>query len=82
MNVGAPCPIGAEITSESRCLEASKGAWKLGLNSRGHFYVGNWTHVPFQCSVNYVTEVLHWNKNLEKTQDSGRYDMICETGKK
>ena len=82
MKTAEPCPIGREITSESRCREVRKHAASLGLNPKKPLVVGSSKGVPYQCST--YDDALHWNTNSETNNarlTTGEFVMICETGK-
>ena len=83
MDVNEPCPIGLEITSETRCRKALEHASSLGLNpGRSNLVVGNWNGVPYQCSAQVGTDdALHWdtNSNTDNRRfTTGEFVMICE----
>ena len=85
MNTAEACPIGTEITNESRCLEARKQASSLGLNPQRPLVVGSWNGVPYQCSAQVgADDAFHWDTNSKTNNGrftTGEFVMICETGK-
>ena len=85
MKAKEPCPIGTEVTSESRCREAQDWAASLGLNPKRTLQVGSWNGVPYQCSAQVTgDDALHFstNSNTDNSRfTTGEFEMICETGK-
>ena len=83
---GTSCAEGTEISSESRCKEASGWASSLGLKPKRPLVVGSWPSVPLQCSIQVgLDDAVHFNTNAES--DNGRFTtgefvMLCEAGKK
>lgn len=80
MKANEPCPIGTEVTSESRCREAVK--WKSSLGLKRWMAVGAWGHVPYQCTVNRKNGNVNFSTNSNKKGfTSADFLMICEAGK-
>ena len=77
------CPPGSEITTPDECKNAMTFATSLGISlmPAKPLVIGDYDHVPFQCSVQaggHGDQVMIFNQ--KETNVTGTNRMICKKG--